>query len=69
MQEKQRMVKLLTGELVYGLTNEILDYCKKYDTNVEEEYTNITPSIVAKQFKYIGYRMHKPYAISRKMDY
>ena len=69
MQEAQRTVKLLTGELVYGNTGEILDYCKKHDTNVQEEYKNITPSIVAKQFKYIGYRIHQPYAISRNMNY
>lgn len=69
MQEAQRTVKLLTGELVYGNTGEIIDYCKKHETNVQEEYKNITPSIVSKQFKYIGYRIHQPYAISRKMDY
>jgi len=69
MQEEQRLVKLLTGELVYGNTGEILDYCKKHETNVQEEYTNITPSIVSKQFKYIGNRIHQPYAISRSMNY
>jgi hypothetical protein len=69
MQEEQRLVKLLTGELVYGNTGEILDYCKKHDTNVKEEYTHITPSIVSKQFKYIGYKIHQPYAISRSINY
>ena len=50
MQESQRMVKLLTGELVYGNTDEILDYCKKHDTNVQDEYTHVTPSVVSKNF-------------------
>jgi hypothetical protein len=69
MQEAQRTVKLLTGELVYGNTGEIVDYCKKHDTNVQEEYKNITPSIISKQFKYIGNRIHQPYAISRSINY
>jgi hypothetical protein len=69
MQEAQRIVKLLTGELVYGTTDEISDYCKKHETNVQEEYTHVTPSIVSKQFKYIGYKIHQPYAISRSMSY
>jgi hypothetical protein len=69
MQESQRMVKLLTGELVYGNTDEILDYCKKHDTNVQEEYTHVTPSVVSKNFKYIGDCMHQPYAISKSIDY
>jgi len=69
MQEAQRIVKLLTGELVYGTTDEISDYCKKHETNVQEEYTHVTPSIVSKQFKYIGYKIHRPYAISRSMSY
>ena len=40
MQEKQQTVKLLNGELVYGLMHEILDYCKNHDTSIKNEYTN-----------------------------
>ena len=69
MQEKQQTVKLLNGEFVYGLMNEILDYCKSHDTSIKNEYTNVTPAITSKQFKYVGDCVHQPYAISQKMEY
>ena len=49
--------------------NEILDYCKSHDTSIKNEYTNVTPAITSKQFKYVGDCVHQPYAISQKMEY
>ena len=69
MQMKDDFFDYENNPIIIDNTGEILDYCKKHDTNVKEEYTHITPSIVSKQFKYIGDKIHQPYAISRSMNY
>jgi hypothetical protein len=69
MQEIQKIVKLENEELVYGNAEEVTTYCKQNDTKIKTEYNHATPSIVSKNFKYIGNCIHKPYAVSRKMNY
>ena len=69
MQEKQKLVKLENEELVYGNAKEVANYCKQNDTKIKTEYGHVTPSIVYKNFKYIGDCIKKPYATSRNMNY
>jgi hypothetical protein len=69
MQEIQKIVKLENEELVYGNAEEVTTYCKQNDTNIKTEYNHVTPSIVSKNFKYIGNCIQKPYAISKNMNY
>ena len=69
MQESQKIVKLENGELVYGNTEEVNFYCSQKDTKIDVEYTHVKPSVVSKNFKYIGDCIHQPYAISKSIDY
>jgi len=69
MQEIQKIVKLKNEELVYGNAVEIDDYCKEKNTMIDIVYTHVTPSIVSKNYKYIGNSIHDPYAISKDVNY
>ncbi len=69
MQEIQKIVKLKNEELVYGNAEEIDAYCNKKDTTIDIVYTHVTPSIVSKNYKYVGNSIHDPYAISKDGNY